>query len=739
MKPRVTFFLAVLLALAATRANATPNFIVPDLQRTSGVPQRLTTQDFNNDGHNDVVVTNLRSDNSSGSVDLFLGDGAGHLGAAISTPLEGALQAAPGDFNGDGNQDLAVLTRTSASGGPIVILLGDGAGGFTRSATQLSGGRGNIAVGDVTGEGKPDVVFISNDDSAQIKIFRGKGNGNFATPQTLSRGFGAADFRLADVNGDGKLDIVGVGPLYTMLNLGNGRFGPQMVQPQPLGGQELALEDFNGDKILDVATTGPYGDVHVGLGKGDGSFTPVHNYPFISYFGLSIAAGDWTGDGKVDLVISEAYGQSSNLIALLEGGGDGSFGRVTYWVTGYGDPTPVQLNNDGKVDLVALSFFSETGGVCATLSNGHGGFKAPQNGEGAEVGSLARGDVNGDGKLDFVIVAQFSKSDTKSVAKTFTFINQGNGVFAPPVVSTVKTIGALDRPSDPHLVDIDNDGHLDLITGFEHNGKQRGNVWVLLGDGAGGFSHLRLYDTADGTASNQSIAVADVTGDGILDIIGRTNDQISVLPGESDGTFGAPIVSGKSGAQRKTLVGDVTGDNIPDAVVLLRKGGSFTGAGQLALERGDGAGHFTLIETMNARGEPTDAVLTDLNGDHRPDVAFSTTPDFNGNGGGLRVALNSGGKFSAPTLYDTPPFPTVHLAAEDFDHDGDIDLLGDAVNGLALAVNNGHGKFSGLVEMVSTNPYDSVAGDFTGDGKPDLITINPTTKSLFALYRNATP
>ena len=140
----------------------------------------------------------------------MLGDGAGHLGSPMRTllgPQNGAYQVAAGDFNGDGKADLAVLTGTT-SHGPIFILLGTGTGTFTLMAQALTAGNGHIAVADLTGDGKQDIVFVFT-GTTQIKLFAGNGDGTFPVPTVFNRPYDAYDFKLADVNSDGKLDIVG--------------------------------------------------------------------------------------------------------------------------------------------------------------------------------------------------------------------------------------------------------------------------------------------------------------------------------------------------------------------------------------------------------------------------------------------------------------------------------------------------------------------------------------------------
>ena len=620
--PRRRVFSLISLALAATaltfglvghaQAALSPQFVVPGLTRTTGVlPQDLATADFNNDGNADVAVANLGPDAFFGGVDVMLGDGAGHLGSPIRTQLgtqNGAYQVAAGDFNGDGKADLAVLTGTTGGYGPIFILLGTGTGTFTLTTQQLAAGQGHIAVADLTGDGKQDIVFVFSGGLAQVKLFAGNGDGTFSGPTLLNRDFDAFDFKLADLNSDGKLDIVGAagGPVWSMLNLGGGQFS-QQISSFSLSGLQLALADFTGDGKLDVAMVNASGgEVQIGLGAGDGSFTLFKTYPEVSFDTLSIAAGDFTGDGKADLIVNNGYAccSQSNIAVLMKGKGDGTFNSFTYWATGNNDPTPVQLNGDSLLDLVTFS--SDPGQVYATLNAGHGKFKAPQSLKVTGLGSPTKGDVNGDSKLDLVMMGVVLPRPGVLTVRVFTYLNLGGGRFSKAIISKTQNIESGDGPTQVVLADVNEDGKPDLVAGFTHLFPKVGNVWVLLGDGTGKFTNLAIYDTGDVHTSNLSIAVADVTGDGHLDIIGNALGQLSVLPGSGAGTFGSPILSGSTGSTPiDTFVADFTADGVPDVVAVIPTGSEDFGSGELRLERGNGDGTFSLTQTRTFDGTRT--------------------------------------------------------------------------------------------------------------------------------------
>ena len=525
-----------------------------------------------------------------------------------------------------------------------------------------------------------------------------------------------------------------------MLNLGAGQFGQQVISFS-LSGLQLALADFTGDGKLDVAMVDASGGgVQIGLGAGDGSFTAFKTYLEVSFDTLAIAAGDFTGDGKADLIVNNGYAccSQSNIAVLMKGKGDGTFNSFTYWAIGNNDPTPVQLNGDGLLDLVTFS--SDPGQVYATLNAGRGKFEAPQSLKVAGLGSPTKGDVNGDSKLDLVMMSVVLPRSGVLAVRVLTYLNLGGGRFSKAIISKTQNIESGDGVTQVVLADVNEDGKLDLVAGFTHLFPKVGNVWVLLGDGAGKFTNLIVYDTGDVHGSNLSIAVADVTGDGNLDIVGNALAQLSVLPGNGAGTFGSPILSGSTGSiPIATFVADFTADGIPDVVAVIPVGSEDVGIGELRLERGNGDGTFSLTQTRTFDGNPNDAVVADFNGDAKPDVAVTGTAGFDGGRNGLRVSLNATGTLGAIVYYASPPFPLDDIEAADFDLDGDIDIVGAALDTTAMALNNGSGVFTGPFEMISTNGAARVAGDFTGDGKPDFIVLNGTNVSMFSLYVNSTP
>jgi hypothetical protein len=738
-----------LVVLSGAGAAVAPRFLVPDLSPADGVlPQDLAIGDFTGDGNQDAAVANLGPDAFHGGLAVLPGDGAGNLGTPIVTTLgyqEGAQDISTAvDFNADGKLDLAVQSGNTGGPGPLMVLLGIGDGSFA-IGQQLQGGDGHVEAGDLTGDGKADIAFVSMQGTAIVRLFPGNGDGTFGAAIDYSVDFDAYDTELADVNGDLKLDLVGAagGPIWTMLQQPGGLGAQHYRFSSDLSGIRLTLADFTLDGKLDVAVlTGDPGPgnptLQIGRGLGDGTFKPLTQYEDVAGDTNSgLAAGDWNGGGKPDLAVGNTGFDPSNVVALLRGRGNGKFSNFTYWLTGNDVIAPANLNDDGRLDLVANS--SDPGQVYATLGAASG-FQAPRLQETAHLGAPARGDVNNDGRLDLVMLGVILPETGVLAAETVTHLGLAGGKFGPPMLSPGGQVEAYEGPGEIVLADLNEDGKLDLVAAMGHVQPNPVNIWVMLGRGDGSFQPPLKYRTGEYSTSNLSLAVADVTRDGHLDVVAHAPAQVwqlAVLPGKGDGTFAPQITSGASGpGQGSTLVADFTGDGKLDAVAILRTGSEDFGGGDVLLERGNGAGAFTLVQTLHVASNPHSGSgrVADLNGDTRPDVVFSGSSGFDGGVDGTWVLLNQGGSFAAPVLYSTL-WSLADVA--DFDHDGDIDLVGAGTANLTIRLNDGTGSFPTTVELISPNGT-VIAGDWTSDGRPDLLILKQATKPQIGLYRNIT-
>lgn len=271
-------------------------------------PVDLVLADFNHDGHLDILTDSFFG--SYTNIYVQLGNGDGTFQTPMSFPVPG-LAPVVGDFNNDGNLDVALVLYIYPSTLDFNLLLGNGDGTFQTYITT-----------------------------------------------TLDHGSGLGT-ALADFNNDGKLDAVvtGAARIFTLLGKGDGTFEVR-VDPRPrairtdLG--PLVAGDFNQDGKADVAITELIdSNIRIFIGNGDGTFQPPLPYRSLS-FPQQVIAADFDGDGKQDLAVIDRYAGG---VSVLLGNGDGTFGPTTTYAVGLDalNIAAADVNRDGLLDIVVAS------------------------------------------------------------------------------------------------------------------------------------------------------------------------------------------------------------------------------------------------------------------------------------------------------------------------------------------------------------------------------------------------
>jgi hypothetical protein len=282
----------------------------------------------------------------------------------------------------------------------------------------------------------------------------------------------------------------------------------------------VVVGDFNGDGLPDIAlnTSGPAGAaVEVLFGKGDGSFQPNHLILPVGQTPLSVAAGDFDGNGALDLVTANSNGT----VSVLLGNGNGSFlPRVDLAVGGVPRAVAVgDFNGDGNLDVAVASQLSNT--VSVLLGNGNGTlarplvFKASGQDFTFTPSSIAVGDVNGDGRSDLVI--NLIGGEDSTVAQLGVLLGNGDGTFQAPILQSPDTAGG---DGDVALGDFNNDGRLDVAVGGEAALPDGLTVFTGNGDGTFGAPFLSPLRFSTGGNDPVGVAAADLNGDGLVDLVG---------------------------------------------------------------------------------------------------------------------------------------------------------------------------------------------------------------------------
>ena len=319
--------------------------------------------DFTNNGQEDLVVS------TPAGLTLMLGNGSGGFSSATvipgsSTTVKGL---AVGDFNHDGNLDLvATVANVGAE-----VFLGDGKGDFSAPLAYAVTGAA-IATGDFNGDGITDLA-VANYANSTVSVLLGNGTGGFGAPTTYSTGgTGPRAIVAADFNGDGKLDlaVANYGSGNVGLLLGNGAGGFSAATVYSTGGsnpQSLAVADFNGDGKPDLAVvnySASSNTIAVLLGNGTGGFSSPALYGTTNLSPWNVVAGDFAGNGKIDLAVSNAV--SPGVISVLPGNGDGTFATSIALNSGGNNSESLSVgdfNGDGQPDLVVGNSTDGTVGV----------------------------------------------------------------------------------------------------------------------------------------------------------------------------------------------------------------------------------------------------------------------------------------------------------------------------------------------------------------------------------------
>jgi hypothetical protein len=404
---------------------------------------------------------NLLSEKTFGALDTP----PGYYGSAPDTFNSLALA----DLNLDGKLDLIAAFNPPVSGnvayGGVWTFLGNGDGTFQAGVSQiltgasLGSGTRTLAVGDVNGDGKPDVV-LGGDSPFSFTVALGKGDGTFgeATAQSTSLACNTATPVIADLNGDGKADLVltcrngGATSVAVLLGNGDGTFQRETYY-SAASEDALAVGDVNGDGIPDIATSG--GTILFGDGKG--GFPTRKDYMLNATGPVMIA--DFDGDGNPDIVFGNGnptYLSGNTLnstMTVMFGDGTGRFTGApiipTPDVAGESEAfATADFNGDGIPDLVLANSTDPNSGVLVTafMGQGNGRFTAGTTQTFADAASIVgpmAADFNHDGKADFAVLL--------STGDVLIYLGNGDGTFRSPL--TVTLPAAPDGYSGPRISD----------------------------------------------------------------------------------------------------------------------------------------------------------------------------------------------------------------------------------------------------------------------------------------------
>jgi FG-GAP-like repeat len=651
----------------------------------------VALSDFDFDGDLDAFAT-IRGDfDQMTKIKVWRNNGDGTFVAPVEfTTGQGPVGIVLADFTGDGKPDVATANYGGSS---ISILRHNGlAGNSAGFLSPVNFSTGNhaekIAAAYVNSDKILDVVVggqVGTGFDASLAVMINMGNGVFATPVPYDAAPGArfdsTAVALADLDNDGDVDLIGGGDyengsvdngaVTIRRNNGNGTFGSAEIIlfdnfiPMP---RELTTGRINADGFVDIVAAVPSGRATEGFvvvnSNGSGGFnTPVYYEASQQTFDVAIVDLDGDSDGDVITLAN-----SSAAVTVHENLGDGSFPVLTrYEVASLSDAVEsADIDNDGDIDIVVNGEFDIASNdplVKILKNNGNGTFApAIDYTPSRNFADMKLRDINGDGFVDLI----FAPDGNFPSYHFATALNNGNGTFAPTVVTNVFACGE----GTIDAADLDHDGDLDIVLTEEETCPSiDARIFIFRNDGNQNF--FRMPDINLPGRVPHGLALAEVTGDSNIDIITALPDGMGVFPGNGNLTFGAPIIS--TTRPFKFKMADFDGDGLLDLGMILQQD-SF-GTDTIGTALGNGNGTFQAVRTQTGSSVlenlriSNDLEPGDVNGDGTPDLivfnyasndvsAFIANPD-----GSLRPHQRYG-------IGNTPILGTL----ADFNGDGRLDV-----------------------------------------------------------------
>jgi uncharacterized repeat protein (TIGR01451 family) len=635
-----------------------------------------------------------------------------------------------GDFNRDGKLDLV----TAIQGG-ISVQLGNGDGTFRPAVTYAANGTFPIGlvVGDFNNDGNPDVAVSYNNG---LYVLLGNGDGSFQA--SVSYGSANADYSSlasADFNGDGNPDLVVMYDGSPAVFLGNGDGTFQSSAIVATGGtyyDSLAIADFNGDGKPDLVclNTAYNGGVGVLIGNGDGTFQLPVNYTDSSItYADAFVVGDFNGDGKTDVAV--IYWTA---VTVLLGNGDGTLhGVVKTQLTstpGYfaisGD-----FNGDGKLDIAYTGYYGDY--ISIAFGNGDGTFIYGGYESGTTLptdgynGAIAPADFNGDGKLDFAV--SNNSSNTVDV-----FLG---GQFSGLALSLSHTGNFTIGQTGTYQAIVGNPAFLAT------SGTVTFTETLPAGMTATSIAGSGWTCTLSNLTCTRSDALADGTSYAGISIVVdvAAGLQPSTLTNRASVSNGGVVNSATDPtsivlATATALAVSPNPSTLGQAVTLTA---TVTAGATGTVEFFDGGAMVGAATLAGAQAGLTTRLLG--SGAHSLWATYSGDATHAASSSGVKLqtvnALQASG-LAAPVGYATGVGPTA-IATGDFNGDGKTDLVtvNSGANTVSVLLGNGDGTYRAKVDYaVGTQPASVVVADFNNDGKPDLAVVNTTSNNLSILLGN---
>ncbi|MCB2156422.1 VCBS repeat-containing protein [bacterium] len=531
----------------------------------SSAVEKISVADMNGDGNQDLLLSALR-------LHILLGNGDGTFQESITTTIGSPSEySVVSDFNNDGKIDFFY------GSGYTQLVLGNGDGTLETHEAPVTSMAwiAGMETGDYDHDGNQDVAVVnmpSTGSPRELTILLGNGDGTFTVDSSYPLVGEALGLASEDFNRDGHLDFVcdrhissDSDGIQVFLGEGDGTF--EELPPLPISYTwhiHTTVGDLDGDGILDLIWTGYQNTAPVLFGNGDGTFmTEPRSIPSRDK-ATRLATGDFNNDGMSDIVsiAKKSSDTTTPGLSITFAQSDGAYSPATELVVG---PSPremevVDINRDDNLDILWIDSEEDTFSVL--LGAGDGTFTMALKEAVPEYPiDFACADLNEDPWLDVAILSINGHRMT-------IYFGAENELFEPETL-----FAPISYPKALAAGDLNGDAHTDLVLSSEWS-----TVRILLGDGQGGFTYSTI--PAD-LASGEDIELTDFNGDGNLDILivsavsiaPSPLGLITVLLGNGNGTFQPGTnYSAEGGWASRASVGDLNEDEIPDVFLTLQGG-----------------------------------------------------------------------------------------------------------------------------------------------------------------------
>jgi hypothetical protein len=661
----------------------------------------VTLGDVNSDGRLDIITANRDSNTvsvllnttvSGSTTPTFQTQGTFSTGSN-SSPRSVAL----GDVNGDGKLDIVTANNNSDTAS---VLLGNGNGIFQTQVPFSTGSNSNpraVTLGDVDGDGNLDIITANNGD-AKVSVLLGNGNGTFQGQQTFDTGSNPRSVTLGDVNGDGNLDIItgnfADNNASVLLGNGNGTFQNQatFATNRPYS---VTLGDVNGDGRLDITTASfSFDNASVLLGNGNGTFQTQATFA-VGDGPLSVALGDLNGDGRLD--ITTANSNSGDASVLLN-----------------------SIPFTGQTATVAPSVTLNTSDLlvtATTLTIDGTGFSTTPGNNTVTLSSGAAGTVTTATETQLIVT--FSTTPTLGA---LTAVVTTNAISSGSPVQVANIIGVANTPTFGTPTPTAN-GFTVQISNYDNNFTYGGTATAGGSVAISNTGLVRVTGVAANTSSTATITTTRTnfaTGSAQVTATSLAPTPLVVgtpPPASSGGSSTVTLYDPNTGAEAGTAV-PFPGFNGPIKVV----SGDFNNDGVAEIFAAAGFGGGPAIAILNSQtGEVMETffafdpaftggvfvAVQDVNGDGILDIIAGAGPT-----GGPEVRIFDGSNLTVLRsffAYAEDFTGGVSVASIDFNNDGILDLVTGAGPGGAPHVK----VFDGATNAIISQWY-AYATDFTG-------------------------